>query len=283
MIMKFLDIIKNSIKQHMVIFGGIDMTLNTIINKDVMDGFQDIDNDTVDLCVTSPPYNLGMDYGTGIEQDTIPWKLYYEWCFKWMYQVYRVMKPNRRFCLNHYLSCGEGGTNVNRGRQAPLMELNHIANDIGFKHHGVAVWTDATVSRLTAWGSYMMASAPYINSPYEGILILYKGDWKREDKGKSTISKEDFIEGASGCWNMKPEQRKGHPAPFPIKLPKLCIDLFTYEGDIVLDPFMGTGTTGVAAKQTKRHYIGIEQNGDYCKFAENRIANSLIISPLGGL
>jgi DNA modification methylase len=87
MIMKFLDIIKNSIKQHMVIFGGIDMTLNTIINKDVMDGFQDIDNDTVDLCVTSPPYNLGMDYGTGIEQDTIPWKLYYEWCFKWMYQV----------------------------------------------------------------------------------------------------------------------------------------------------------------------------------------------------
>lgn len=253
-----------------------------IQNVDVLEGFNKLENDSIDFCVTSPPYNLGMDYGTGIAQDTLPWKLYYEWCFKWMYQVYRVLKPNRRFCLNHYLSCGEGGKDESRGRQAPLMELNHIAQGIGFKHHGVAIWDEATVSRGTAWGSWLSASAPYVNSPYEGILILYKGEWKREDKGKSTISREDFIEACHGVWKMQPERRKDHPAPFPIRLPKLCIDLLTYEGDTVVDPFMGSGSTAVACKLTNRHCIGFDNSAEYCEMTKQRVATTFKMADLGG-
>jgi len=256
---------------------------NQIINKDVLEGLQELPDNFIDLVVTSPPYNLGMDYGEGIEKDTLLWKDYYEWCKQWMIEVYRVMKPNRRFCLNHYLSCGEGTQNNKRGRSDPLMELSHITKEIGFKHHGIAIWTDATVSRLTAWGSYMKASAPYMNSPYEGILVVYKGEWKREDMGISTINKEDFIEGASGCWNIRPERRRGHPAPFPIRLPELCINFFSYENDLILDPFMGTGSTAVACKRTKRNWIGFENNKDYCETANKRVEESLNILDIGGL
>jgi site-specific DNA-methyltransferase (adenine-specific) len=253
----------------------------TIRNKDVLEGLKEIPDNTIDLVVTSPPYNLGIDYGEGPSKDTLPWTEYYIWCVEWMKELYRVMKPNRRFCLNHYLSCGEGGEDENRGRQAPLMMINMLAQSIGFNHHGIAIWDEGTISKRTAWGSWLSASAPYINSPYEGILILYKGNWKREDSGKSTISREDFMEGCSGSWKMKPQRRKEHPAPFPIKLPQMCIDLFTYEGDLVLDPFMGSGSTGIACKLKNRSCIGLEKNPDYCTGAAIKIETTYQLSNIG--
>jgi len=236
--------------------------------SDVLDGLKRVPSNSVNLIVTSPPYNLGFNYGEGII-DEQPWSFYYSWCHYWLSECFRVLTPDGRIAINHYFSCGS----AKAGRSAPLMELNTIMQKIGFKHHAVAFWPDATVSRLTAWGSWMKASAPYINSPYEGILIMYKNQWKRLKKGISTITKEEFIKSVSGVWNISPEKKKNvnHPAAFPVGLPKRCIELLTYEGDIVLDPFMGSGTVGVASVQTKRNFIGIEKNATYAKDAKRRI------------
>jgi len=136
-----------------------------------------------------------------------------------------------------------------------------------FKHHGLAIWTDITLTKRTAWGSWLSASAPYVNSPYEGILILYKERWKKADNGISTISKEDFMKLTTGVWNMAPDHKRLTLATFPEELPSNCINLLSYENDIILDPFMGSGTTGVVARKLKRNFIGIEIDPGYVKIA----------------
>ena len=241
------------------------LRVDKIYCGDCLDLFPEVDDNSVDLVVTSPPYNLGVGYDVYV--DEIPWPDYYRWSKKWMKEVYRVLKPDGRFCLNHYFSCGWVGH-----RSAPLQNLGCIAEDAGFKHHGVAVWDDKTLTKYTAWGSWLSASSCYINSPYEGILILYKDVWKKDHKGISTITKEEFIESCLGIWKLPTERcRDGCPAPFPVALPRRCINLFTYKGELVLDPFMGGGSTAMAAIETGRHFIGFEVSKKYCKIAEERI------------
>jgi len=246
---------------------SLEDIIDRIICGDCIEVMRQIPSNSIDLVITSPPYNVGIKYDE--YHDDIEWGQYFEWSRKWLYEIYRILKNDGRFCLNHYLSIGQSGN-----RHSPLMDLNWMAKEIGFKHHGLAVWTDATLTKRTAWGSWLSASAPYINSPYEGILILYKNKWKKERKGKSTISKEEFIESCSGIWNIKPDnKREKHPATFPEELPRRCINLLSYEGDIVMDPFNGIGTTTVVAKKLKRHYIGIEISENYCKIARERLKN----------
>jgi len=143
--------------------------------------------------------------------------------------------------------------------------------DIGFKHHSCAIWTNSSLASNTSWGRWMSASAPYISSPFEGILILYKENWKKEDKGVSTIENKDFIMATRGIWNIGTDRKKLTPSTFPERLPGLCINLLTYENDIVLDPFIGSGTTAVACKKLKRRYIGIEIDKKIYQIACKRI------------
>ena len=238
--------------------------INSIICGNCLDVLPNIPDNSIDLIVTSPPYNVEMAYDVYI--DRMPWGDYYSWCEKWLCECYRVLKPDGRMALNHYLSLG----NAKTGRTAPLMELNHIAMDIGFGHHTVAVWTDATLSRRTAWGSWGSASSPYICSPFEGILLLYKNQWKKLKKGISDCPKEDFIQLTGGIWKMQPETRGITPASFCVDLPLKCIRLLSYVDSIVLDPFSGSGTTAVACIMSGRKYIGIELSPAYCAKAENR-------------
>lgn len=241
------------------------MEINKIYQGDCLELMKQIDDESVDLVITSPPYNIGIDYDSW--NDDVDWEKYYSWCKEWMKEIYRVLKIDGRFCLNHYLCLGTA-----KARHSPLMELNQIAvKEIGFKHHAVCVWTDRTLTKRTAWGSWKSASAPYINTPYEGILILYKQDWKKHRKGVSTISKDKFMELCSGVWNMQPERKGLTKANFPIELPSNCINLLSYEEDVVLDPFMGSGTTAVACKQLNRNFIGFEISESYCKIAEKRL------------
>jgi site-specific DNA-methyltransferase (adenine-specific) len=132
---------------------------------------------------------------------------------------------------------------------------------------------DITLTKRTAWGSWLSASAPYINSPFEGVLILYKDRWKRDTKGVSTISKDEFIEACHGIWKIQPERNREPPAAFPVALPRRCINLLTYEGDIILDPFNGSGSSSVAAKETGRRYIGFELSPNYCEYANKRLTS----------
>ncbi len=237
-----------------------DVTLHL---GDCLEVMRSMPDKSVDLCITSPPYNLGFDYNG--QDDYLDLDKYYLWCSEWMAEIYRVLKDNGRFSLNHYLSCG-----TPTRRFAPLMKLNEIASDIGFKHHGIGVWDDITLAKRTAWGSWLSASAPYVNSPYEGILILHKGNWNI-GKGNSDIEKEEFMEATSGVWKLSPERNRTHPAPFPISLPLRCMRLLSFTDATILDPFMGSGTTGVACVQTGRNFIGIEIDPTYFAIAERRI------------
>lgn len=236
-----------------------------IYNGDCLEILNQIEDNSIDIILTSPPYNLGIDYD--IYQDDLPIKDYLIWCKKWLKELYRVLSYSGRFALIHYLSCGKS-----EKRFAPLMQLNCIAENIGFKHHGIAIWWDITLKKLTAWGSWLSSSAPYINSPFEGIDILYKGDWKRKGE-RDELTKTEFMMACSGVWKIPTEKNRKHPAPFPEKLAELIIKLLSNKSDIILDPFMGSGTTLIAAKQLDRRAIGIELSEKYCQICLERLKN----------
>lgn len=245
------------------------MVTAEIIEGDVIDVLKTLPSSKFHLCVTSPPYNVGIDYGDTYK-DKRPWEEYYDWCIEWMKEVYRILRPDGRFCPVHYLSCGD-----KHQREAPLMRLRVEAERIGFHHKGLAVWYDTTIPKRTAWGSYMSPSAPYVNCPFEGILFEYKSQWKRRDRGLSDITKKEFEMATSGIWKLATEKNREHPAPYPESLPSLTIKLLTYPGDWVLDPFVGSGTTCVAAKRNRRNSVGIEISPDYVKMARERLKLSV--------
>jgi site-specific DNA-methyltransferase (adenine-specific) len=242
------------------------MDFNQIYNEDCITGMQKLPDNCIDLCITSPPYNLGVKYD--VYNDWMGWDVYYDWCERWLQEVYRVLKPDGRFCLNHYLSCGTSKT-----RSAPLMNLHCICNKIGFLHHGIALWDDRTLTKYQAWGSWKSASSPYVNSPHECILITYKDHWKKDRKGKTEISPKEFMEACSGVWKIHPlsKSKSLTMANFPVELPMRCIKLLSYKGDVVLDPFSGSGTTAYAAKVLGRQYVGFEISKNYWEISQKRV------------
>ncbi|MDI6840378.1 MAG: site-specific DNA-methyltransferase [bacterium] len=147
--------------------------------------------------------------------------------------------------------------------------------DLGFLMRSELIWSKASSgSPSTAWGSWLSAKNPTLRDIHEYILVFSKGMFTRENMGrKSTISKAEFLEFTKSVWTFaaEPATKIGHPAPFPLELPYRLIQLYTFEGEIVLDPFIGSGQTAIAAIRTSRHYIGYEINEEYVKLAERRI------------
>lgn len=247
---------------------------NEIWNCDVLDGFKKLPDNSVDLCVTSPPYNCGIQYDSW--NDSMEWEDYLEWTKSWLIEMKRVLKPDGRFAINHLVEMGIGiDGKRNAKRVSPQVEFYKLLQDLDLPVIAQPMWVDRTRSTMTAWGSWMSASSPYIYNPMEVILIGCKNTWKKmkpKDAARiNTISKEDFIRGVSGVWDILPETRGLTKANFPIKLPQLCIELLTFQNDIVLDPFMGSGTTAVACINTGRQYIGFEISAEYHKIAEHRV------------
>lgn len=239
---------------------------NRLYNMDCISFLQELDSASVDLVVSSPPYNIGIDYDSW--DDLMPWNDYIDWCTEWMKECYRVLKDDGRICINHYLNFNGG---IEKEDQFPLFDFRDIQENIGFNPSKLVIWVDDNVSKLTAWGSWLSASSPYIRLPYEGILISYKNQWKKKDKGTSTITKDEFIEGVSGIWKIRPETHGYTKANFPVELPERCIKLFTYQEDCVIDMFMGSGSTAIAALKTGRDFIGCDISSNYCDIANKRI------------
>ena len=153
--------------------------------------------------------------------------------------------------------------------------LSALAKSAGWKYHSTIIWNEQNISRRTAWGSWLSASAPYVIAPVEAIVIMYKDQWKKNRKGISDITREEFLAYTNGMWQFNGEngKRLGHPAPFPTELPRRCIRIFSYVGDTVLDPFLGSGTTLISCYETQRIGIGVEINNEYCKKAADRLLN----------
>jgi site-specific DNA-methyltransferase (adenine-specific) len=235
-----------------------------VLNEDILKT-DIIEKNSIDLIVTSPPYCIAVNYEN--YDDSIPYEDYLVFSRDWLKRCYEFVKKDGRLCLNIPLDKNKGG------QQSVYSDLTKLAKEIGWKYQSTIIWNEQNISRRTAWGSWLSASAPFVIAPVEVIVVLYKEYWGKLKKGKSDISKKDFIEWTNGVWNFNGESKRriGHPAPFPIELPKRCIRLFSYVGDLVLDPFLGSGTTLLACLETSRLGIGIEINKNYCALAEKRI------------
>jgi site-specific DNA-methyltransferase (adenine-specific) len=237
----------------------------TIIHGDLFTT-RSIPPGTIDLVVTSPPYNVDIPYTSHDDRSSYP--EYLAFSKKWMKRCHRWLAGSGRFCLNIPLDKNKGG------QQSVGADLTTIAKETGFSYHSTIIWNEGNISRRTAWGSWMSPSAPYVIAPVELIVVLYKGDWKRPPNGRETdITRQEFMDWTNGLWTFSGESKKkvNHPAPFPVELPLRCMKLFSYVGDTVLDPLMGSGSTLVAACRCGRRAIGIDLDEEYCGIAIERI------------
>ena len=239
---------------------------------------------SVSLVTTSPPYHASKDYENDVNAGHVPksYVAYLELLHDVFAECQRVLEPGGRIAVNV----------ANLGRK-PFRSLSKdvwvVLEDLGFLPRGEVVWTKAAGSSGNcAWGSWMSPSNPSLRDLTERILIASKGrfdralHWKvRRQRGlpwESTIGREEFMAWTLDTWDIRPESAKrlGHPAPFPVELPARLIQLYTFRGDVVLDPFMGAGTTAVAAVQAERRYVGFEMVEAYVDLAERRIATARI-------
>jgi len=223
---------------------------------------EELEDNSIALAFTSPPYNVGKDY-----DDDIPLAEYLSLIEDVGKEVYRVLRPGGRYLINI--------ANVGRSPYIPLhSHFWTIHLNLGFLPMGEVIWQKARgANGSCAWGSWLSAKAPRLRDIHEYILVLAKGDYSRPDKGHSDIDRDEFLEATLSVWAISPESAKriGHPAPFPVALAARVIRLFSYKGDVVLDPFVGSGTTCVAAAQLGRHYVGYDISAEYCELAEKRI------------
>jgi len=219
-------------------------------------------DNSVDLAFTSPPYNVGKDYDENLSMYD-----YSHLIESVGVEVFRVLRPGGRYVINV----------ANLGRNPYLSmtaRFHNIHVPIGFTPMGEIIWQKGKgANGSCAWGSWLSAKAPRLRDLHEYLLVFCKYSTSRPDKGVSDITREEFMRDTLSVWEVRPESAKkiGHPAPFPVELAARVIKLYSYVGDVVLDPFCGSGTTCVAAKQLGRHYVGIDNNQDYCQLAESRL------------
>jgi len=228
----------------------------------------ELPENSVHLMVTSPPYNVGKEYDKGLTLDE--YKSLLRDVFK---EVHRVLVPGGRACVNI--------ANLGRKPYIPLDTFAiQIMLDIGFLMRGEIIWDKgSSAAASTAWGSWRSASNPTLRDIHEYIMIFSKDTFRRlEPKGrKSAITKEEFLEWTKSVWSFPAESatRVGHPAPFPVELPLRLIKLYTFEEEVVLDPFIGSGTTAIACIRTNRHFVGYDIEKQYVDIANRRIQNEL--------
>lgn len=241
-----------------------DRIFNRVIHgsSEYMD---EIPDESVHLTVTSPPYNVGKAYEQG--QTFEDWLRLMRRVFA---EVFRVTVPGGRVCVN-----------INGMGRSPYIPLQHhltgIMLNLGFLMRGDVIWNKgASVGSSTAWGSWRSATNPVLRDVHEHVLVFAKEYFEREQHGSNTITKDDFLQCTRSIWDIPTEsaRRIGHPAPFPVKLPRRLIELYSFAGDVVLDPFCGSGSACVAAVMTGRRYVGFDVVPEYVELARKRIEDA---------
>lgn len=222
-----------------------------------------VSDGSIGLTVTSPPYNLGKPYGEYMSDDR-EWDEYLEFTSEWTSLVYRATVPGGRLCVNIPLDTSQGG-------RRPFYADFLGAVMAGWQYQTTIVWNEQNISRRTAWGSWARPTAPFVTAPVEMIVVLYKDFWKRVPVNKTwDIAPDDFKNWTLGMWTFPGESatRVGHPAPFPEELPRRLIHLYSFREDVILDPFVGSGTTCRVAEKLGRDSIGLDNNPDYIELGQ---------------
>ncbi|MHA1661263.1 MAG: DNA-methyltransferase [Promethearchaeota archaeon] len=222
-----------------------------------------IPDNSVHLTITSPPYNVAKQY-----DDDLTLSEYLNLLKAVFQETWRVLVPGGRVAINI--------ANIGRKPYIPLhVYIIEIMHEIGFYMRGEIIWNKGASAGVScAWGSFASASSPCLRDVHEYILIFSKLINKLEKGSKEdTINKDDFIEWTKSIWTFPAISAKkiGHPAPFPEELPRRLIEFYSYKGDVILDPFMGSGTTAIAALKSRRYFIGYEILEEYINLANKRI------------
>ena len=219
---------------------------------------------SIHLMITSPPYNVGKDYDEDLSLSE-----YKSLLKQVLTETYRVLVEGGRACINI--------ANLGRKPYIPLHAyIIEMAQECGFYMRGEIIWDKgASAGSSCAWGSWCSASNPVLRDVHEYILIFCKETFRRDPERQNSIGRDDFLDCTKSIWRFPAASAKkaGHPSPFPVELPRRLIELYSYINDVILDPFMGSGTTAIAALETGRKYIGYEINQAYAETAEKKIAH----------
>ena len=239
--------------------------MNEIICSDSLVALKEMDDESVDIVLTSPPYNYGMEYDT--HDDDGDADEYLEKILAVFVECKRVLKSGGRLIINIQPNYKQYFPTHHKITQRMIGE--------GMIWRGEIIWLKNNLRKLTAWGSWKSPSCPYLSYPFEFIEVFSKDTLKHPgNKEDIDITKDEFIKYVNGHWSIAPETKMkdyGHPAMFPEELVERCLKLFSYRGDVVLDPFNGAGTTTFVAHKLERNYIGIDMSETYCKVAQERI------------
>jgi len=272
---------------------NLEKYLNKITNGDCREVMREMPANSIDLMVTSPPYGVGIAYDSF--DDDMNFETYKEFSREWLSEAFRVLKPDGRLALNipYEINRQEKG-----GRIFMVAELWNILASIGYKFYGVVDLEESSPhrSKTTAWGSWMSPSSPYIYNPKECVLLCYKQLSKKQTKGtpqwKSWVEqvedknnpelfvnkkmyeksdKDDFISLVYGQWNYFADTRQQTKATFSMDIPVRAMKILSYKEDIVMDPFIGSGTSAVAAEFVGRNWVGVELSENYTEVANKRL------------
>ena len=247
--------------KEVIDFNNKSNILDKIFHKS-SENMQELENNSISLTVTSPPYNMGKDSDLDLTDDE-----YWAMMKNIFTETYRVTESGGRLVVNV--------ANLGRKPYIPFSKyFTELLIEIGFIMRGEIIWQKSKGANANfAWGSWLSASNPVIRDIHEYCLVFSKDSLKKSSKGESSIEKEEFMESTLSIWNINPARAKkiGHPAPFPIELPQKFINLYTYKNDLILDPFLGSGTTAIAAKLLNRNFVGYEIEEKYIAIANSRL------------
>jgi site-specific DNA-methyltransferase (adenine-specific) len=265
--------------------------IGKIINGSCIDVMSEMPINSIDLICTSPPYNCGIKYDT--HDDFMSMDDYWMWTEKWLTEAYKLLKDDGRVSINIPFE-----TNVRErgGRVFFVSEFYQVMKKVGFKFFGIVDLEEVSPhrSKTTAWGSYMSCSGPYIYNPKECVILAYKHKHIKTVKGEpqwkgtpteieqedgtvkkkvvyEDTDKKEFMELVFGQWKYFADTRSLTKATFSLDIPTKAIKILSYKNDIVLDPFMGSGTSAFAAELLDRRWVGIELSPDYAEIARNRV------------
>ncbi|MCD6435568.1 MAG: site-specific DNA-methyltransferase [Clostridiales bacterium] len=250
-----------------------------IINGKSENVIPTLDNESIDLVITSPPYNV--DLGNNkynkrpydLYNDNLDHKEYINWLEEIFKKIWFKLKKGGRVVINI-------GDQKNGAVATHSDIIQFMTKKLNYLLMTNIIWDKKHTSNRCSWGSYCSPSSPSFPKSFEYIMIFAKETKKLQEKGETDLTPDEFKKWAYGLWTVAPEgsaKKIGHPAPFPLELPHRLIKMLSWKHATVLDPFSGSGTTGVACSQLERDYIGIELSEKYCELSRKRIENSIKI------